>query len=461
MSCASMATASITSASSPGTARGSRSSAGTTRRRCRARPGSEARGRTARSTGSTPSSIPAARIEGLISGYPTGTQGSIEILAYRNDGGEWWAAGWNLVEPWTSPTPFEINSLPAGTYRVCFSSQDFEFFPVFADECVGGTRRWRPVTDIEVVAGETTSGADVELGSASTIRGRVAGIDAPVPVQLLTASGEPIFERLTAGQRDLWVLRAARRLLQARLQPRPGRDSSRGALLPEQARARRRRQRVRGRARKRRPRLRDLEHARRRRLDHRPRRRPRRRGHIAVARCVLHAERRARDALERDGRRRLVRRRRSHHRLLPPPGQRGHVWNRPRRPPLRRRRAVTADGGRLARRSARRGPRDADGGDRRSRHHPASQSGASVDRGGGARRRAAERRSRYLVARRRHLLLRWYADGVLLPGATGPSYTPTMDQVGSRIRVRVIASKAGYPNAGRTSAPTAPVTSGP
>ena len=141
---------------------------------------------------------PGARIDGLIRGYPVGTQGSIEILAYRRDGGEWWAAGWSLVEPWTSPTPFEIASLPAGSYRVCFSSQDFEFFEVFAHECVGGTPTLETGTAIEAVAGETTSGADVELGSAGTIRGRVRGIDAPVPVQLLTASGEPIFERLTA-----------------------------------------------------------------------------------------------------------------------------------------------------------------------------------------------------------------------------------------------------------------------
>lgn len=141
---------------------------------------------------------PAARIEGLISGYPTGTQGSVEVLAYRNDGGEWWAAGWNVIEPWTSPNPFEIASLPAGTYRVCFRSQDFEFFPVFADECVGGNPTPQTATDIEAVAGETTAGADVDLGSPSTIRGRVRGINAPVPVQLLTASGEPIYERLTA-----------------------------------------------------------------------------------------------------------------------------------------------------------------------------------------------------------------------------------------------------------------------
>ena len=56
---------------------------------------------------------------------------------------------------------------------------------------------------------------------------------------------------------------------------------------------------------------------------------------------------------------------------------------------------------------------------------------------------------------------RWYADGVLLAGATGPSYTPGTDQVGSRIRVRVIASKAGYADAVRSSTPTAPVTSAP
>ena len=139
----------------------------------------------------------AGRIEGLIRGYPTGTQGSIEILALRRAGGGWWAAGWNVVEPWTSPNPFEINNLPPGTYRVCFSSQDFEFFPVFATECVGGTPTPDTGTAIEVTAGETTSGADVEVGSASTIRGRALGVDAPVPVQLLTASGEPIFERLT------------------------------------------------------------------------------------------------------------------------------------------------------------------------------------------------------------------------------------------------------------------------
>jgi hypothetical protein len=55
---------------------------------------------------------------------------------------------------------------------------------------------------------------------------------------------------------------------------------------------------------------------------------------------------------------------------------------------------------------------------------------------------------------------RWYADGVQVPGAVGPSYAPTADQVGSRIRVRVTASKAGYPDAGRNSASTARVTDG-
>ena len=54
----------------------------------------------------------------------------------------------------------------------------------------------------------------------------------------------------------------------------------------------------------------------------------------------------------------------------------------------------------------------------------------------------------------------WYADGVHLLGASGPTYTPSTGQVGSRIRVRVAASKAGYGTAGRASGPTAPVDSG-
>ena len=140
---------------------------------------------------------PGARIEGLIDEYPVGTQGEVSITAYRRDGGEWWGVGWNLVAPWTSPTPYEIWSLPAGNYRVCFNSENYEFFPVFANECVGGSPTPETGTDVEVLAGETTSGADVEIGQASTIRGRVSGISAPVPVQLLTESGDPIFSRLT------------------------------------------------------------------------------------------------------------------------------------------------------------------------------------------------------------------------------------------------------------------------
>ena len=140
---------------------------------------------------------PGGRISGLISGYPTGTQGGVAIVAFRNDGGEWYPAGSTVVEPFTSPNPFELATLPPGTYRACFTSQDFEFFPVFADDCVGGPT---PATgsDIDVVAGATTAGADVEVDSASTIRGKVNGISAPVPVQLLTGSGAPVAQRLTA-----------------------------------------------------------------------------------------------------------------------------------------------------------------------------------------------------------------------------------------------------------------------
>ena len=262
---------------------------------------------------------PAARIEGQISGYPTGTQGSIEILAYRNDGGEWWPAGWDLVEPWTSPNPFEIASLPAGTYRVCFTSQDFEFFPVFADECVGGNPTPETGTDIEVTAGETTPGADVDLDSASTIRGRVAGIDAPVPVQLLTASGEPIFERLTAADGTYgfsglpggsYRLAFNRVPGETRLAARFYKNKPEHAgvgnasavelgdgvlasgisstLVPGGS--------ITGRV-----------------VDP---------AGAGIPGCQVRAytpRRRTRDALERDGRRRLVRRRRSYHRLVPPP----------------------------------------------------------------------------------------------------------------------------------------------
>ena len=81
--------------------------------------------------------------------------------------------------------------------------------------------------------------------------------------------------------------------------------------------------------------------------------------------------------------------------------------------------------------------------------------------GDGPRGRAAYRRPRDLVAGRRHGVLKWIADGAVVAGATGPSYTPTAGQVGSRIRVRVVAAKPGYADAARTSAATAPVAGGP
>ena len=71
---------------------------------------------------------------------------------------------------------FEIGNLPPGDdYRVCFTSQDYEFVPVFANECVGGSPTPATGTPIPVVAGTVTPGADVDLGSASMISGRVTG----------------------------------------------------------------------------------------------------------------------------------------------------------------------------------------------------------------------------------------------------------------------------------------------
>jgi Carboxypeptidase regulatory-like domain len=403
---------------------------------------------------------PGARIEGLIRGYPVGTQGEVEVLAYRKDGGEWWPAGWNVVAPWTSATPFEIASLPAGTYRVCFSSQDFEFVPVFATECVGGSPTPDTGTDIEVLAGETTAGADVELGQASTIRGRVAGIDAPVPVQLLTASGQPIFERLTAadgtyafsglpnGSYKLAFNRVPgeTRLAARFYQNKPehaGVGSASAVELGNGALA------------------------------------------SGVSSTLVSGGSITGRVVDRTGA------------GIPGCEVRGH----------------TPDGALVTRWSETDAGGWFDVGGLTTGSYRLVVSGDTCGIGRADLHYDADAPSRLtedasfadplgvvlgaptavdgdlVITQLRNLAppsiagtarageplsadpgtwapadvtfsYRWYADGVELPGATGPAYTPGMDQVGSRIRVRVIASKAGYANAGRTSDPTAPVVSG-
>lgn len=405
--------------------------------------------------------VPGARIEGLIRGYPVGTQGEVEILAYRRDGGEWWPAGWNVAAPWTSATPFEIASLPAGTYRVCFSSQGFESVAVFADECVGGSPTPETGVDIEVIAGETTPNADVELGSASTIRGRATGIDAPVPVQLLTASGQPIFERLTAADgtygfsglpNGSYKLAFNRVPGETRLAARFYRNKPEHAGIGSAAMV-------------------ELEN-----------------GALVtgISSTLVSGGSITGRVVDRAGA------------GLPGCQVRGH----------------TPDGALVTRWSETDGGGWFDvGGLTTGSYHLLVSGGrcgigrADLHFDAGAPSRLTEEASladplavvlgaptavsgdlvitqlRNLVppsiageARAGELLsadpgtwspadvtfsYRWYADGVQLPGGTGSSYTPSTDQVGSRIRVRVIASKADYANAGRTSDPTAPVASGP
>jgi hypothetical protein len=404
---------------------------------------------------------PAARIEGLIHGYPTGTQGSVEILAYRYDGGDWWPAGWNVVEPWTSPNPFEINSLPAGRYRVCFSSQGFEFFPVFATECVGGSPTPDTGADIDAIAGETTPGADVELGSASTIRGRVAGIDAPVPVQLLTASGEPIFERLTAADGTYGFSGLPNGSYRLAFNRVPGETRLAARFYqnkPEHA---------------------GVGNASAVELED---------GSVAagISSTLVAGGSITGRIVDRDG--------------AGVPGCQV--------------RAHTPTGALVTRWSETDGDGWFDvGGLTTGSYHLLVSGGmcgigrADLHFDAGAPSRLTADASLadplavalgaptalpgdLVITQLRNLTppsiagearageplsadpgtwapgdvafsYRWYADGVSLPGATGPSYTPSMDQVGSRIRVRVIASKAGYANAGRTSDPTARVTNGP
>ncbi|MEV7396920.1 GDSL-type esterase/lipase family protein [Aeromicrobium sp. NPDC092404] len=54
----------------------------------------------------------------------------------------------------------------------------------------------------------------------------------------------------------------------------------------------------------------------------------------------------------------------------------------------------------------------------------------------------------------------WAADGVPIPGATGPDHTISAEEIGSRLSVKVTGSKQGFETVSRTSAPSAPVAQG-
>ncbi|KQO98531.1 hypothetical protein ASF30_10745 [Leifsonia sp. Leaf264] len=55
---------------------------------------------------------------------------------------------------------------------------------------------------------------------------------------------------------------------------------------------------------------------------------------------------------------------------------------------------------------------------------------------------------------------RWYADGVAIPSASAPFYTPMPPQVGKKITVKVTGTKAGYVTVTKTSLATLPVKPG-
>jgi surface antigen len=54
----------------------------------------------------------------------------------------------------------------------------------------------------------------------------------------------------------------------------------------------------------------------------------------------------------------------------------------------------------------------------------------------------------------------WLANGAAIPGATGPTYVPTPQQVSVRFSVKVTATKPGYRGASSVSAATAPTAPG-
>lgn len=56
--------------------------------------------------------------------------------------------------------------------------------------------------------------------------------------------------------------------------------------------------------------------------------------------------------------------------------------------------------------------------------------------------------------------VRWYADGVAVPGASGPTFTVGQDHIGKRITAVVTATANGYRKASATTDATAPVVAG-
>ena len=58
------------------------------------------------------------------------------------------------------------------------------------------------------------------------------------------------------------------------------------------------------------------------------------------------------------------------------------------------------------------------------------------------------------------LTYQWYASGRAIPRATSPTYTPTSDILGDRVRVRVTARQSGFTAAAASSVNTPSVTAG-
>ena len=136
-------------------------------------------------------------IAGTFHDVYTGAQGEVQVDVYRLESGEWRVVDGSSLAPFSTTIPYEVTGLPSGTYRVCAWHSDPEFVPGFAPECHGGTPTVGSADDVVVVQGQTTGGVDFDLDPLSAIRGRVTGADRPVPVQLYTATGRLVSERVT------------------------------------------------------------------------------------------------------------------------------------------------------------------------------------------------------------------------------------------------------------------------
>lgn len=137
--------------------------------------------------GQTTSGINASLAQaGGISGTLTAVNGGspladIVVSAWKSEGGTWKNRG-SAVS--ASDGSYRVGGLLPGTYRVRFS--DSNPIPRYIDEFFNNVSTIGNATDVNVVAGSTTTGINASLGSYGRITGRVTAQDGITPISSIT-----------------------------------------------------------------------------------------------------------------------------------------------------------------------------------------------------------------------------------------------------------------------------------